>query len=107
MVDLKAHYPGYREDLEAAEAQMNGDTGPVQLAPPIVLKIVDIMVTQELCASDIRRRHLDLAYEELVRTGARESHVRETDDERARQDVLRESALQLRVWKEKMWKIWG
>lgn len=106
-VDLKAQYPAYREDLEAAEAQMNGDTGPVKLAPPIVLKILDIMVTQELCASEIRRRYYDLACEDLRRIGAHESRVKEADDERARQVLLHDQALQLRVWKEKMWKIWG
>ncbi|GAB1742690.1 hypothetical protein NU219Hw_g8402t1 [Hortaea werneckii] len=38
-VDLKGQYPAYREDLEAAEAQMNGDTGPVTWHHPSYLRL--------------------------------------------------------------------
>ncbi|KAI7209850.1 hypothetical protein KC333_g8529 [Hortaea werneckii] len=107
VVDLKAQYPAYREDLEATEAAMSQDTGSNKCTPPIVLEIIDIIVAQELSASETLRMHLGSACEDLRKKSVHESRVRETEDGIARQDALHASAMQLRAWTGKMWKIWG
>ncbi|GAB1729718.1 hypothetical protein NU195Hw_g3677t1 [Hortaea werneckii] len=107
LVDLQAQLPAYREELEATEAVMEGDTESNKDTALIVLDIIGIIVRGELYASAIRRKHLDLACKELRSGGAPESRVKETEVERERQDEIHASAEQLRVWKEKMQKIWG
>lgn len=107
VVDLQAQYPAYREQLEESEKELKEDRGPVKFTPLVVLDIIGIIVREELCASTIHRKYLDPLCEELGRSDAYPSRVKEAQDEKARQDGLYASAEQLRLWTEKMWKIWG
>ncbi|KAI7085194.1 hypothetical protein KC356_g6047 [Hortaea werneckii] len=86
VVYLQAQCPDYLPELEASEKELQGDTGPVKYTPPVVLDIIGIIVTKELCASAIQRKYLNPLCEELARSVASPSPVKEAQDEKARQD---------------------